>query len=178
MSIYLIIAILLANIISILMVYQFIKKLEKKQILIFIAVSVAFMYILISMVYWISGFGKDETIHQATKDFVVYLFVPVNVILTVPYFALQYMKLRQKQIKIEVFVKKVSGLIILLCMILVVEYFYFCRIQTNIKNINTNINQAEKQNTLETNSMENHEEMSNEMHNNETIENKMANALE
>ena len=56
MNIYLMIAILLANIIAIAIVYQFIKKIEKKEKLIFIAISVALMYILISIVYWFSGF--------------------------------------------------------------------------------------------------------------------------
>lgn len=173
MNIYLIMAILLANIISILTVYQFIKKLEKKQILIFIAVSVAFMYILISMVYWISGFGIDETVHEASKNFVLYLFVPVNVILFVPYFAFQYMKVKQKQMKVELFAKKVSILFILLCMILVIEYFYFHRIQTNIKTIHENKSQVEEQNTIE-----NQEEINNEVQNNQIQNHTIENVLE
>ena len=59
MNIYLMIAILLANILGITIVYQFVKKLEKKEKLIFIAISVALMYILISIIYWFSGFGID-----------------------------------------------------------------------------------------------------------------------
>ena len=51
MNIYLMIAILLANILGITIVYQFVKKLEKKEKLIFIAISVALMYILISIIY-------------------------------------------------------------------------------------------------------------------------------
>ena len=81
--------------------YQFIKKLENKEKLVFIAISVALMYILISIVYWFSGFGMDKNVHEASKNFVLYLFVPVNVILFIPYFASQYMKLRSNKIKLE-----------------------------------------------------------------------------
>jgi len=164
MNIYLIIATLLANIIGIGIVYQFIKKLDKKQKLIFIASSIALMYILISIVYWFSGFGIDEKIHEMSKSFVTYLFVPVNLILIVPYFTSQYMKLITKEINIEKFSSKVSVLIILLILILVVEYFYFKNIQQNIKLIN------DTQNEIVVNEIENDVIIENEIISNE-IEN-------
>lgn len=139
MNIYLMIAILLANILGITIVYQFVRKLEKKEKLIFIAISVALMYILISIIYWFSGFGIDEKVHEASKSFVLYLFVPVNVILFIPYFASQYMKLKLKQIKIEKFANKLSILVVLLIVVLVIEYFYFRNIQENINNMQDNI---------------------------------------
>jgi len=149
MNIYFMIAILLANIISIAIVYQFIKKLDKKQKVVFIAMSVAAMYVLISFVYWISGFGIDKTIHEASKDFITFLFVPVNVILVIPFFAYQYMKFKNKQIKIEKLIKVTITLVVLLIIVLVIEYFYFCDIQTNIRDINENMNEQKVQNTLE-----------------------------
>lgn len=136
MNIYLMIAILLANAIGITIVYQFIKKLQKKEKLIFIASSVALMYVLISIVYWFSGFGVDKTIHEQSKNFVLYLFVPVNVILFIPYFASQFMKLKLGKLKIEKFANKLSTLIILLIVVLIFEYFYFKNIQENIKIMN------------------------------------------
>lgn len=160
MNVYLMIGILVANILAIAIVYQFIKKLEKKQKLLFIAISVAIMYILISIVYWFSGFGVDETVHEASKNFVLYLFVPVNVILFIPYFASQYMKVRLKQIKVEKFINKLAILIVLLIVVLVFEYFYFRNIQVNIKTMDgmeneiTN-NQVEVQNEVTINDVEN-----------------------
>lgn len=168
MNIYLMIAILLANIIAIAIVYQFIKKLEKKEKLIFIAISVALMYILISIVYWFSGFGIDEKVHETSKSFVVYLFVPVNVILFIPYFASQYMKLKLKQIKIEKFANKLSTLLVLLIVVLVAEYFYFRNIQENIKTMNDTQNvtqntQVETQNEITSNEIENQNIIQNEI---------------
>ena len=168
MNIYLMIAILLANIIAIAIVYQFIKKIEKKEKLIFIAISVALMYILISIVYWFSGFGIDEKVHETSKSFVVYLFVPVNVILFIPYFASQYMKLKLKQIKIEKFANKLSTLLVLLIVVLVAEYFYFRNIQENIKTMNDTQNvtqntQVETQNEITSNEIENQNIIQNEI---------------
>lgn len=142
-NIYLMIATILTNVISIAVVYQFIKGLDKKQIIIFIAISVALMYVLVSIVYWFSGFGVNEEIHEASKNFVLYLFVPVNIILFVPYFASKYMKLRKNEIKRSDFAKKVEILAVLLIVVLVAEFFYFRNIQKNIgkiqeQNVNTN----------------------------------------
>lgn len=168
MNIYLMIGILVANILAIAIVYQFIKKLEKKQKLLFIAISVAIMYILISIVYWFSGFGIDETVHEESKNFVLYLFVPVNVILFVPYFASQYMKVRLKHIKVEKFINKLATLIVLLIVVLVFEYFYFRNIQVNIKTMewmenNASNNQVEVQNEDTINDVGNQIIMQNEM---------------
>lgn len=161
MNLYLMIAILLANIISIGIVYQFIKKLEKKQILIFIAISVAIMYILISIIYWFSGFGIEKTVHEAGKNFILYLFVPVNIILCIPYLAMQYMKWKEKQIKIEKFVNRIAGLLVFLLVILGIEYFYFRNLQQNIQKTGEAQIKQQEENQIE----------------NETIQNEIVNEL-
>ena len=148
MNIFLTIAIALANVISLVTVYQFIKRLDKKQIIIFMAVSVAIMYILISIIYWFSGFGVDASIHEASKSFVLYLFVPVNVLLFIPYLASKYMKLKENEIKRSDFAKRVEILAVLLIVVLTLEFFYFRNIQTNIVNI------QEKTNTVITNEVQ------------------------
>lgn len=145
MNIYLTIAIVLANLIGIVIVYQFVKKLDKKERIIFIAVGIATMYILVSIVYWISGFGIAEDVHKASKNFVLYLFVPVNTILTVPYIASKYTKFRKQEVDIQYLANKVSTIAVLLIIVLVVEYFYFRNIQKNITDINTAINETHTQ---------------------------------
>ena len=161
MNLYLMIAIFITNIIAISMVYNFVKRLSKREVLVFIAISVALMYILVSMVYWISGFGIDDSIHQSAKNFVIYLFVPVNVIIIIPYFASKYMKLREKKIGKEELVKKLRILVLILVLVLVAEYFYFCNIQKNIKSISNE--SSNKNNTQISNDVSN--EISNEINN-------------
>lgn len=153
MNTYLVIATILINIVSIAVIYKIIKKLDSKEKLIFIAINIAVMYILVSIVYWLSGFGVAENIHNASKNFVIYLFVPINVILFVPYIASKYMKLKNKEIKRESLKKKAIILTILLAIVLIIEYFYFGNIQKNIANISENavensINSNLQQNTI------------------------------
>ena len=132
MSSYLMIAIAITNLLAIAIVYQFIKKLETKEKIIIIAMSIAMMYVLISITYWISGLGVDKAIHEEAKDFIIYLFVPVNIILFVPYLAYQYVNVKAKHMKKNKFLKRVIIVAFLLVMVLVVEYFYFRNIQNHI----------------------------------------------
>lgn len=171
MNIYIMIATILANVIAIGLVYQFVKKMPKKEILIFVATSVALMYILISIVYWFSGFGIEKQIHEATKNFITYLFVPVNVILFIPYFAAQYRKLKEKKIKRDNLAKKMTIMLVLLVVVLVAEYFYFVNIQKNIKSISD----ENKQNIIQNEEIENgitNEQILNEETTNTEITNK------
>ena len=157
MNIYFMIAIAIANILAITIVYQFIKKLENKEKVIFIAISIAIMYILVSIIYWISGFGINKTIHEQARDFITYLFVPVNVILFIPYIAYQYVDLKEKHIKQAKFLKKVTKTSVLLIIALIVEFFYFRNIQNNITTIGNNANNIanETQENVERNEITN-----------------------
>ena len=60
MNIFIMLALLLANAIAIILIYQFVKKLPKMNKIIFIAASFAIVYLLVSIIYWISGFGIDR----------------------------------------------------------------------------------------------------------------------
>ncbi|MBP3255455.1 MAG: hypothetical protein J6M60_03075 [Clostridia bacterium] len=139
MNIFLIIAMILINIIAIVIVYQILKKQPKKEILIFIASGVAIIYLIISVIYWLSGFGIDTSVHESSKNFVVFMFVPINVILFMPYIAVQYKKIRQnKKIEkydIENLSKKVTIVILIFAGLSIGEFFYFKNIQNNIKEL-------------------------------------------
>ena len=171
MNLYLMIAIVIANVLAIAIVYQFIKKLENKEKIIIIAISIAIMYILISITYWISGFGINATIHEQSKNFITYLFVPVNMILFVPYLAYQYVNVKEKKIKKEKFLKKVMITSCLLLAVLVIEFFYFRNIQNNITTIGNNANNIS--NETQGNAMQNEtqENIAQEENANETKEN-------
>lgn len=138
-NIYLMLAILIANIAAIGIVYNFIKKLPKKEILVFIAMSVTIMYVLISIIYWFTGFKVNETVHESSKNFIIFLFVPINIIIFMPYIAAKYNKVRQNKIKKEDFIKKISKIVVVLLVVLIIEYFYICNIQNNIAKIGENI---------------------------------------
>ena len=174
-NLYLMLAILIANIIAIWAVYHFIKKLPKKEVLIFIAMSVALMYILISIVYWLSGFKVDATVHETAKNFITFLFVPINVIIFMPYIASKYYKVRQNKMKMEELIRKVSKMVILLIIVLVIEYFYFGNIQNNIAKINKDI---EENLQIQAENIIKNETVNNEiMNNEEQIQNNSENEI-
>lgn len=132
MNILILGAIVLINAFAIALVYQFIKKLPSKEKLIFIAVSLAIHYILITIVYWFSSFGVDKAVVDTAGQFIIYMFVPINTILTIPFIANAYYKLKKDKLPKQKFINRCILMILLGIVILIIEYFYFQSIQTGI----------------------------------------------
>lgn len=136
MNIFIILGIVIANAIALAFIYQFVKKMPKKDKLIFIAASFAVNYMLILLVYTLSGIGMNASIHSSAETFVTYVFVPVNVILFVPFLAFSYVKMKEKKLKPENFIKRVIIMFVVIIVVLVLEFFYFRSVQNNIEKIN------------------------------------------
>ncbi len=171
MNIFIMLAILFANAVAITLIYQFVKKLPNKEKIIFIAASFATIYILVSVIYWISGFGIEKRINDAAKDFITFIFVPVNVIMLVPFVAAKYSKVKLGVIKQEELKKTLIIVTIVGIVILGIECVYFKKMKQNMKilsetkqqnlqeeqnkEINTTTNEQMKDDTNITNSEEN-----------------------
>lgn len=160
MNIYIMLAILFVNAIAITLVYQFIKKLPKMEKIIFIGISFAIMYVAVSISYWISSFGIEENINETLKSFIIYIFVPVNVIILVPFVARKYYKWRKNEIDKESLIKRIIIVSIIGVIILAVETIYFKQIKKNIESLKPtaiidNELQDEKRNEIPSKPMEN-----------------------
>lgn len=175
MNIFIMLALLLANAIAITLIYQFVKKLPKINKIIFIAASFAIVYLLVSIVYWISGFGIEKNINEAAKDFIIFAFVPVNVIIFIPFIANKYNKLMLKKVEKENFIRTIVTVSIIAIIVLIIEGFYFRGMRNNIKQVNEMITKQTEQNK------NNQKELStNEIENtviNEIIDNEMTNSM-
>lgn len=125
-------SIFLINAVAIILVYQFVKRLPAKEKLIFIAVCFAIHYMLISVVYYFSSIGVEQVATDVSGQFITYMFVPVNAILTIPFIANAYYKFRKEKLPKQKFINRCILMIILTIIILVIEYFYFQTIQTVI----------------------------------------------
>ena len=199
MNILIILAIAIANIIAIALIYQFVKKLQVMEKTIFIAVSFAIIYILVSITYGISGIGIDSRINEAAKEFITFIFVPVNVIILVPFIASKYNKLKFGEISKEEFIKRLVVVGIVGIIILTIEGFYFKNMKENIKILNNTIQQnstsneeneqnlnsndkIDSVNQIETNTIKNDRNneitVSNEIHTTNSITNQIVNVLE
>ena len=135
--------ILILNVVSILLMYKCLDLESKKEKLIFIVMGTALMYILTSIVYWISTKNIQMTeVSERGKDLIIFLFVPINAILTLPLFAKSFSKFRDGRIDGKILRNRGIALIILLAIILIFECIYFKNIQQQVVNM---ITEEEKQ---------------------------------
>lgn len=135
-NIFIIIGILLANIVAIVLTYHFIKTLDKKEKVIFIAVAVAINYLIVSLIYALSSIGIEQAVSNAAKSFVTYMFVPVNMIIFMPVIANTYCNIKLKKIQREKVQKRIIIMGIIALVVVIFEFFYFKNIQVNITNFN------------------------------------------
>ena len=83
--------IIILNVVSIVLMYYCLADLTKKEKLIYIAGGTAFMYVLTTIVYWISTRGITMTeVSEMGKNLITFLFVPINGIIILPMFAKSY----------------------------------------------------------------------------------------
>lgn len=144
--------ILIFNIVSIVLMYYCLGDIEKKEKIIFIAVGTGIMYILTSIVYWISTMGIEITeVSETGKNLITFLFVPVNGLIILPILAKSYVKLKYGNISNKVFANRILVLAVLLIIILIIECNYFRQIQEQVVNLiknNTDIQQETNTNQL------------------------------
>lgn len=140
--------ILILNIVSIVLMYYCLGDVEKKEKFIFIAVGTGIMYILTSLVYWISTMKIEVTeVSETGKNLITFLFVPVNGLIILPILAKSFAKLKFGSLSNRVFVNRVIVLAILLIIVLIFECIYFKGIQEQVVNlikVNSKVEQEEK----------------------------------
>ena len=136
MNIFIIIAILIANLIAVVLTYHFLKTLDRKENIMFIAIAIAINYVVVSIIYWLSSIGIEQVVTQTAKSFVTYMFVPVNMIVLMPIIANTYCKAKLKQLKYEQIKKRFIIVAIVAVLLFIFEFFYFKSIQVNIANYN------------------------------------------
>ena len=130
--------ILILNVVSILLMYKCLDIKKKKEKLIFVVMGTALMYILTSIIYWISTKDIQMTeVSERGKDLIIFLFVPINAILTLPLFAKSFSKFRDGRIDGKILRNRGVLLIILLAIILIFECIYFKNIQQQVVNMIT-----------------------------------------
>ena len=134
MILFIYLCILALNDVAIFLMYRFLgTNIEKKEKWIFIAVGIAFMYMLVSFVYWLSTKDIDlGTNSNLASHFITFTFVPVNSILILPFLASSYRYWKEGRLKPEKFRNRIILAVIILLIVLVIEFFYFQDIQNGI----------------------------------------------
>ena len=134
MIIFIYLCILLLNVVAIFMTYKFLgNDFEKKEKSIFIVVGIAIMYMIVSLVYWLSTRGINlETNNEMGKNFIIFTFVPINSMLILPFLASSYKFFKQGRLKKQNFKNRIILLCVIFIIALVLEFFYFKDIQNSI----------------------------------------------
>ncbi len=128
--------IIILNIVSIALMYHCLGDTPKKEKLIFIAAGIAIMYVLTSIVYWISTRNIEVTeVSETGKDLITFLFVPINGILILPIFAKSYYKYKEGSLDEKVLRGRGIVLAVVLLIILIIECAYFENIQEQVVNM-------------------------------------------
>lgn len=128
--------ILILNIVSIFLMYKCLTGIDKKEKLVFIAAGVAIMYVLTSIIYWISTRSIEITeVSNLGKDLIIFAFVPVNSIIVLPIFAKSFSKYREGRIDNRILRNRGILLGIILIILLVIECIYFKNIQEQVVNL-------------------------------------------
>ena len=137
MIIFIYLCILLLNIVAIFMTYKILgENFEKKEKSIFLVVGIAIMYMIVSLVYWLSTRGVDLGINnEIGNNFVVFTFVPINSMLVLPFLASSYKYFKQGRLKKQNFKNRIILLCVILIIALILEFFYFKDIQNSILNM-------------------------------------------
>lgn len=128
--------ILILNIVSIVLMYYSLKDTPKKEKLVFIAGGTALMYVLTSVVYWIST--RDIAITEVSelgKDLITFVFVPINGIIILPLFARSYYAFKNGRVEGRILRNRGIVLGVILIILLALECSYFENIQEQVVNM-------------------------------------------
>lgn len=167
----LLIFIIIANIVAIALMYYSLGDLGKKEKWIFIGAGIGIMYILTSIVYWISTNGIEMTeVSESGKNLITFLFVPVNGLLILPLLAKSYAKFKSERIDSKIFFNRSIVLAVLLFIILVVECIYFKNIQIQVVELIKQNSNLEKDINLDQDANANRLEEERESNNLESVE--------
>ena len=173
MNIFIVLFILLINVVNIFAMYKLLgNDIGKKEKVIFIAVGVAVMYMIVSVVYWLSSIGMNEKAADAGRDFITFTFVPVNGLCVLTFLSSSYKKYKAGHLKANILRNRCVALIVLLIILLIIEFFYFKNIQNNaLEMLNNNTVNTIEENLTQENTQGNNE------NNNTSVENQLESGM-
>ena len=125
-----IIAIIILNIFSIIMLLKMLKGTELKIKIITCIALILFMFIISNIIYGIIG-----EIANKSKNMILLVLMPINMMIIASPIALQINKAHSKEIEKEEFFKKIIILVLIDIAILIVECIYIKNIQLGTQSV-------------------------------------------
>ena len=140
MNIALIAFMIIINLASAFVIFKVLSNIELKNKIILIAIGEIVMYVILFVVYGISSVGVNETIVNASRQIIIFTFLPINIICIELPIMLSFKKLQQGDIDNNKFKTRMAISIIIGIIILLLEFNYIKDIQDGISNFIKNAN--------------------------------------
>ena len=133
--------IMAANVIAILLVYFSLEKnMNKQKKIITIMASIGSVYIITLVVYLLSSIGVEKiSAAETVRNAIIMAFVPVNVILFLPFLICSFKKMQSKIITMDSLNRRVIAVAILAVIVLIAEGSYFRNYQKKLKELERNV---------------------------------------
>lgn len=130
-----IIAIIILNIFSIIMLLKMLKGTELKIKIITCIALILFMFIISNIIYGVGNMGIIGEIANKSKNMILLVLMPINMMIIASPIALQINKAQSKEIEKEEFSKKIITLVLIDIAILIVECIYIKNIQLGTQSV-------------------------------------------
>ncbi len=130
-----VIAIIILNIFSIIMLLKMLKGTELKIKIITCIALILFMFIISNIIYGIGNMGIIGEIANKSKNMILPVLMPINMMIIASPIALQINKAQSKEIEKEEFFKKIITLVLIDIAILIVECIYIKNIQLGTQSV-------------------------------------------
>lgn len=130
-----IIAIIILNIFSIIMLLKMLKGTELKIKIITCIALILSMFIISNIIYGIGNMGIIGEIANKSKNMILLVLMPINMMIIASPIALQINKAQSKEIEKEEFLKKIITLVLVDIAILIVECIYIKNIQLGTQSV-------------------------------------------
>ena len=124
--------IVILNLVAITILYRSLGNIEIKNKIAITIIGILLMYIILYVIYNISSKGIESAVVQASRQMIIFAFLPINLICIATPILMQIRKLKEKDLTNEKFKKKIIIYFIIAIVILVIECIYIKDIQTGI----------------------------------------------
>lgn len=157
---------LILNIVAIVLIYNCLSNIEKKERIVVIAIGISIVYVLTSFIYWISTRNVAiKEVAERGKDIITFLFVPINSIIVLPLMAKSYNKYKIGHLALDKLRNRGIVLGAILLIVLIIECLYFKDIQNGVITLIEENNAKNKQENSTSNSLQEDMMLSNEIAN-------------
>lgn len=123
------------NFAAILVIYKSLSHIEMKNRILLIIIGEMLMYIILFIIYGISSTDIDETIVNSSRQIMIFTFLPINVVGIELPLLLTLKKFQQKDIKEEIFKKRMLFSLIISIIILIIEFCYIKDLQRGMNEL-------------------------------------------